>query len=466
MSGAASTTSSAPAAGRLAGGRHDLAGRAAARLADGHRGLAGDLVLGRLLVREDVALVDPDLHADAAVGRLRLAEAVVDVGPQRVQRHPTLAVPLGAAHLGATEATRALHADAERAGLLRVLHRTLHRPAERDASGQLIGDALRDERGVELGLLDLLDVQLDLVVAGDLREPGTKAIGLGAAAADDDAGTSGVHVDAQPVTGALDLDAADRRVRHLRHEVVADLPVLDEVVGVLAVAEPPALPVGGDTEAEPVRVDLLAHYSGSDPSVVVGLSGASSTASSAARLLGLDLRCAVVQVDFVDFQVDFVDFDHLGLDHVFVLVVIVLVVLVIVGLGGSRGSSAAASDPLATSGLGLLATAARGAVRGLRLVASPLTLEQRLGHAADDHHDVAGALADAGRTSTRTRAPALQRRAPRPRSTPTRTARRAAVSRCAPHWRSRTRGTCGSGSTRRARRTAAPGRPARHRGRG
>ena len=132
-----------------------------------------------------------------------------------MQRHPTLAVPLGAAHLGAAEATRALHADALRAGLLRVLHGALHGPAERDAAGELVGDALRDQRGVELGLLDLLDVELDLVVAGDLGQPGAQAVGLRAAAADDDAGAGGVHVDAEAVTRALDLDAADRGVRQL-----------------------------------------------------------------------------------------------------------------------------------------------------------------------------------------------------------------------------------------------------------
>ena len=75
---------------------------------------------------------------------LRLGVAVVDVGAQRVQRHPALAVPLLAAHLGATEAAAALHADALRAGLHRGLHRALHRPAERHAAGELVGDTLRD----------------------------------------------------------------------------------------------------------------------------------------------------------------------------------------------------------------------------------------------------------------------------------------------------------------------------------
>jgi hypothetical protein len=59
------------------------------------------------------------------------------------------------------------------------------------------------------------DVELHLGVAGDLGEQGAQLVGLGAAAADDDARTGGVHVDAHLVTGALDLDAADGGVGQL-----------------------------------------------------------------------------------------------------------------------------------------------------------------------------------------------------------------------------------------------------------
>src|SRR5262245_51548103 len=67
------------------GGRHDplAAGGGLAAgtrgLAHGHGGLAGDLLLGQRLVGQDVALVEPHLHADAAGGGAGLAEAVVDV---------------------------------------------------------------------------------------------------------------------------------------------------------------------------------------------------------------------------------------------------------------------------------------------------------------------------------------------------------------------------------------------------
>jgi hypothetical protein len=176
-----------------------------------------------------------------------------------VERDATFPVPLPAGHLGAAEAARALDPNPLGAGLHGRLDGPLHGPAERDPPGQLIGHALGDEVGVELGLLDLLDVELDLRIAGDLEQALAEAVGLHAAAADDDAGTGRVDVDPQTVAGALDLDAADRRPAQLGVEVLADLDVFGEIVGVLAIGEPTRLPVGDDPEAEPVGVHLLAH---------------------------------------------------------------------------------------------------------------------------------------------------------------------------------------------------------------
>ena len=73
-----------------------------------------------------------------------------------------------------------------------------------------------------------------------------------------------------------------------------------------------------------------------------------------------------------------------------------MLVVMVVFAGGLFGGGPAAGDPLATGGLGLLAGAAGRAVRGLGLVTRPLALEQILGHPADDHDDVARALADTG----------------------------------------------------------------------
>ena len=202
-----------------------------------------------------------------------------------MQRHATLAVGLLAAHLRAAEASRALHADAEGAGLLDGLDRALHRAAERDAADELVADPLGDERGVELGLLDLLDVERDAVrLAGDLLDVLLQAVGLRAAAADDDARARGVDVDARAVARALDLDPADRSALELGVQVVADLPVLDDVVAVGALVEPARLPVRGDPESEPVGVDLLAHQSVCSSLAAVASSSGASGASSVGRL--------------------------------------------------------------------------------------------------------------------------------------------------------------------------------------
>jgi hypothetical protein len=56
-----------------------------------------------------------------------------------------------------------LHAQG--AGLLHRLDGSLHGTPEGDPAGQLVADALGDQGGVELGLLDLLDVELDPVAA-------------------------------------------------------------------------------------------------------------------------------------------------------------------------------------------------------------------------------------------------------------------------------------------------------------
>src|SRR5215470_13987495 len=55
------------------------------------------------VVRHHFALEDPDLDADDAVSRLGFGEAVIDVGTQRMQGYPTLAVPLGACDLDAVQ---------------------------------------------------------------------------------------------------------------------------------------------------------------------------------------------------------------------------------------------------------------------------------------------------------------------------------------------------------------------------
>jgi hypothetical protein len=139
-----------------------------------------------------------------------------------------------------------LHPDSEGTGLLGVLDGTLHCPSKGDPAGQLVGDTLRNEGRIQLRLLDLLDVELDPVVPGDLTQAGPQAVGFGALSADDDPWPGRVHIDPETVAGALNLNTADSSVWQLGHEVLAHLPVLNDVVGVLLPGrEPSRLPVGG-----------------------------------------------------------------------------------------------------------------------------------------------------------------------------------------------------------------------------
>src|SRR5947207_10304265 len=70
------------------------------------------LVLRHRIVLEDFALEDPDLDAAGAERRERGRNAIVDIGAQRVQRHPPLAIPLHARDIRAAEPTRAVDTNA------------------------------------------------------------------------------------------------------------------------------------------------------------------------------------------------------------------------------------------------------------------------------------------------------------------------------------------------------------------
>src|SRR5581483_3489845 len=212
------------------------------------------------LATDDVALVNPHFHADAAEGGLGFVEAVVDVRPQRVQRNAAFAVELRAAHLGTAEAARALHTDAFDIGLAHCgLDCLTHGTTERDTVGQLLGDALSNQLCLRLRVFHLEDVQLDLL-AGELLQVGSNAVGFGTATTDHDAWPRRVDVDADAVARALDLHVGNACALESGGQQTPDRHIFLDVVGVLLVGVPAGLPVGGDAQPEAVRVDLLAHY--------------------------------------------------------------------------------------------------------------------------------------------------------------------------------------------------------------
>ena len=136
------------------------------------------------------------------------------------KRHLAVGVMLGARDFGAAETAGDLNFDAARAGLHRAHDRLLHGAPERDALLELIDDVLADETRVELGMLDLDDVDLN-ALAGQMLEALADVFDPDAALADDDTGLGGVDDHARLIGAPLDLDlliAAERiqRLKNLR----------------------------------------------------------------------------------------------------------------------------------------------------------------------------------------------------------------------------------------------------------
>src|SRR5207245_11601267 len=96
-------------------------------------------------------------------------------------------VPFAPRELAATQPSRTRDPDAVGAQPQRRGHGLLHRPPERDALLELERDVLGHELGVELGMDDLLDVEVDLL-AGSHLQLVLQLLDLRALPADDDAG--------------------------------------------------------------------------------------------------------------------------------------------------------------------------------------------------------------------------------------------------------------------------------------
>src|SRR5690606_29110335 len=99
-----------------------------------------------LTITDDLAVEDPRLDTDHAVGSAGPGGAVVAVGPQGLQGHTAVCVPLRARLFGATEATGAADLHAAGSRLHGALDCLLHGPPEREAPFELLGYTLRDER--------------------------------------------------------------------------------------------------------------------------------------------------------------------------------------------------------------------------------------------------------------------------------------------------------------------------------
>ena len=180
-----------------------------------------------------------------------------------MQGHTAFTVELGTGHFSATQTAGALDTDTLCACTLCGLDCLLHCTAECNTRCELLCDALCNQLSGEVGVSNLEDVQLNLLV-GELLELAADAVCFCATAANHDTGTSGVDVHTHAVTGTLDLDLCNACAIQVLCQQLADLYVLaDEVsvtlAGLVGISEPLGDVVSGDAQSETVRVNFLTH---------------------------------------------------------------------------------------------------------------------------------------------------------------------------------------------------------------
>src|SRR5512147_466410 len=162
------------------------------------------------LALEDLSPVNPGFDTDHAIRRISLRETVVDVRPQRVQGQLALQVPFAPGDFRAVQPSRDADFDALAAEAQGGIDGFPHRTAERNALLELEGDRFGHKLSVQLGLMDLLDVDKDIAL-GPLRQFQLELLDLGAFASDDDPRPRRADRDPQLVAGPVDFDRTDAR---------------------------------------------------------------------------------------------------------------------------------------------------------------------------------------------------------------------------------------------------------------
>src|SRR5208283_4283716 len=115
-----------------------------------------------LFCRQNLAFINPALHANHAVSRARFGETIVNIGTQRVQRQPPLQIPLRTRDFIAVQPSAHPYLNAFATEAQRRIHRLAHRPPETDAFFQLQRNRFRNQLRIELRFVHFLDIDMHL----------------------------------------------------------------------------------------------------------------------------------------------------------------------------------------------------------------------------------------------------------------------------------------------------------------
>jgi hypothetical protein len=182
-------------------------------------------ISGIVVLLEVIAVIDPDLDADVALGGLGLGEAVLDPRPQRGQRDAARHVALRPRHLRPGQPARHLDADALGAGLHRRVDGPLHRAAEARTLLQLLGHVLRHQLRIDLRPIHFHRLDLDVPVA-QVFEVFRQLIDLLALLADNHADAGRVDEHRHLLARPLDADLANAGAAVALLDELPDLEIL------------------------------------------------------------------------------------------------------------------------------------------------------------------------------------------------------------------------------------------------
>jgi hypothetical protein len=193
-----------------------------------------------------------------------LGQAIVNVGPESMQRNLALNLFLGTSDFSTTQA--ATHNDLNALGIRThgFLNGLFHSAAERDTLLQLFSDATSNQISIQFRLADLVDLDLNTFARQSLKAS-FETLNFLAALADHDTGFGGTNADRDLISGgALDLDGRNRRVRKFFLNGLTNTMVFSQNVFVIALGIPARLPAFDDAEPEPYGMNFMSQeYSSS-----------------------------------------------------------------------------------------------------------------------------------------------------------------------------------------------------------
>src|SRR5690606_2345746 len=184
---------------------------------------------------QNLAFENPHFHTDNAIRRMRFVRVVIDISAQRVKRHATFAIPLGACDLGATKTTthHDLHALCALAQC--VLYHALHSATEHYPTLELLGDVDGNQFGIEIRLADFLDIDLDRHTHPTCQVF-AQLVDVFAFLANHDAWTGSVNGYTCGLGRTLDDNTAYRCRRQLALQILANSEIGDQVLRIVLAA--------------------------------------------------------------------------------------------------------------------------------------------------------------------------------------------------------------------------------------